>query len=166
MPYADPQYVFETTVEVITDYFRIEHEEPVRQVGPTLLEGRIDTYPKVGATMLEPWDSDSADQYERLESTLQTIRRRAVVKIVPTQGGYRLEVTVFKELESVVQPELSTAGAATFSHDTTLTRVINPDLGVNPTGSWIPLGRDPVLEQRIIGQLLSRFNIPVGGPPR
>ena len=47
-------------------------------MGSTLTEGRIDTFPKPGATLLEPWDHDSADSYERLESTLQSIRRYAV----------------------------------------------------------------------------------------
>ena len=104
------QYVFDTAVDVIGDYFMIDHEEPVRLLGTTLTEARIDTYPKVGATVFEPWDHDSADSYQRMESTLQSIRRHAVIKVVPTRGGFWIDVAVFKELENVAQPEQSTAG--------------------------------------------------------
>ena len=91
-------------------------------------EGRIDTYPKVGATVFEPWDHDSADGYQRLESTLQSIRRHAVVKVVPTPTGrgFWVDVAVFKELENLWRRSNATAGAATFPHDDTLTRVVNP----------------------------------------
>jgi hypothetical protein len=164
VPYAEPNYVFDTVVDVVNDYFKIDHEEPVRLVGTTLIEGRIDTFPKVGATLLEPWDSDSANSYERLESTLQTIRRRAVVKVVPTQGGFLLDVAVFKELENVTQPEHSTAGVAIFHHDTLQpeTGVVNPQVNKDINRGWIPQGRDPALEQRILGQLLYRFNLSNG----
>jgi hypothetical protein len=160
----DPNYVFDTVIDVVNDYFKIDHEEPPRRVGGTPLEGRIDTFPKIGATVFEPWDSDSANGYERLESTLQTIRRYAKVRVVPVQGGVWLDVAVFKELENVSAPYMASAGAATFSHDTTLTRVINPEQYKDVNRGWIPQGRDTALEQRMVGQLLYRFNMPAGGP--
>ncbi len=161
-PYPDAQYIFDAAVDVVGDYFRIEHEEPVRMLGAILTEGRIDTYPKIGATIFEPWDYDSANGYERWESTLQSIRRRALVRVTPAQGGYWIEVAVFKELENCWQPEQSTAGAATFSHDDTLTRVINPVGGRDVNRGWIPQGRDAVLEQRMLGQLAYRLNLSPG----
>ncbi|MGA2255022.1 MAG: hypothetical protein ABSG53_10200, partial [Thermoguttaceae bacterium] len=80
---ANHDLVWEGVVDVVSQYFRIEREDPVRLLGNTLTVGRIDTFPKPGATLLEPWDHDSADSYERLESTLQSIRRYAVVKVIP-----------------------------------------------------------------------------------
>jgi hypothetical protein len=159
----DPATAWETVVSVVTDYFKIEREEPVRQVDNTPTIGRIDTYPKVGATLLEPWDADSANLYERTESTLQTIRRRAVLKVVPAQGGYSIEVVVYKELEDLDKPAHATAGSATFRYDSTLTRAVNPASVRDQKRGWIPVGRDSYLEQRILGQLLYRFNTS-GGP--
>jgi hypothetical protein len=158
------EYVFDTAADVIGDYFLIDYEEPIRLMGTDPTEGRIETYPKVGATMFEPWDHDSADSYQRLESTLQTMRRHAVVKVIPLkpQGGFWIEVAVYKDLENMTQPSLATAGAATFPHDVTQTRVVNPTLIRDFNRGWIPQGRDPVLEQRILGQLLARFNSPGG----
>ncbi len=159
VPSPDAQYVFAIVADVIGDYFRLDHEEPVRSLGAMLTEGRIDTFPKVGATVFEPWDHDSADRDERVESTLQSIRRHAVVKVVPSREGFWIDVVVLKELENMAQPEYATAGKGTFPHDVTQSRVIDPMLVRDPHLNWIPLGRDPVLEQRIIGQLRDRFNM-------
>ncbi len=115
-----PNYelVFDGVADVISQYFRIEHEEPVRLLFNTLTEGRIDTFPQPGATLLEPWYHDSADSYERLESTLQSIRRYAVVKVIPAQnGGFWIDVAVYKELENMRRPEHATAGSATYRND-------------------------------------------------
>ena len=162
-PIANADYVWDGVTDVVGDYFRIDMEEPVRMVGNTLIEGRIVTFPKTGATLMEPWDKDSANRYERLESTLQSIRRRAVVRVIPAQDGFWIDVAVFKELENLAQPEHSTAGAATFRNDTTLTRVVNPERAAGANRGWIPLGRDPALEQRILGQLQYRLG-PQGRP--
>ena len=181
------ELVWDGVVDVVSQYFRIDREDPVRLLGNTLTEGRIDTFPKPGATLLEPWEHDSADSYERLESTLQSIRRYAVVKVIPAQnGGFWIDVAVYKELENVLQPDHATAGSATFRNDVspnrndlTSDRNVNPNqpsglnpiqpkgispvppVGVNP--NWIPQGRDTVAEQRILGQILDRFT-PEGTP--
>lgn len=165
VPAGDPGVVWETVADVVNDYFRIERENPMRVAGTEMTEGRLETFPEVGATVLEPWRHDSADTYERLESTLQSIRRRAEVRVSPSPAGYLVEVAVFKELEDVAQPGLASAGAATFRNDSSLTRVTNPiqDLDVNQ--GWIPLGRDRALEQRILAQLQSRLGaLPSASP--
>jgi len=167
IPIADPARAWETVVDVIDDYFKIEREEPVRLAGNTLIEGRIDTFPKVGATMFEPWEHDSANGDERVESTLQSMRRKALVRVMPAQGGYWVDVAVLKELENLPRPEFATAGAATLRYDDSLVRVVNPVGAQPPTMNWIPQGRDPALEQRILGHLLARCGgsaLRVGSP--
>jgi hypothetical protein len=74
---------------------------------------------------------------------------------MPAEGGYRVEVNVFKELEEVARPE-GTTGDATFRYDTSLTRVVDPVGEQEVNEGWIPLGRDAALEQRIIADLLAR----------
>jgi hypothetical protein len=155
---TDPQCVWEAVTDVVNDYFKIEHEEPVRQIDGTLTEGRIDTFPQVSPTLLEPWRRDTAGEYERVENTLQTMRRRAVVRVLPGEGGNWIDVAVFKELEDLPRPEHASAGGATFRYDNTLNRVVNPSAGDEATKGWIPQGRDPVLEQRMLGHILARCN--------
>lgn len=142
---------------MVDDYFRIAREDPVRQIGDVLIEGRLDTHPEVGATLLEPWRHDSANLQERVESTLQTIRRHATVRVIPAGNGYWVEVVVYKELEDVLHPEQATAGAATLPYDPPLTKVTNPIVELPVDDGWIALGRDPVLEQRILRHIIQRF---------
>jgi hypothetical protein len=156
LPMADPGQAWETVVDVVDDYFKVEREEPVRLVGDALTEGRLDTYPQVAATILEPWHSDSVGTEASIESTLQSMRRQAVVRVVPAEGGYWVDVAVFKELEDVRRPEHATAGAATFRYDGTLTRVVSPVGEQEINAGWIPQGRDTALEQRILDHLLAR----------
>jgi hypothetical protein len=156
IPIADPQCAWETIVDVVDDYFRIEHEEPVRVAGNAATDGNLSTFPDVSATLLEPWRHDTVDADQRLENTLQTMRRRAMVHVTPAQGGYMVEVAVFKELEDLTMPEHATAGLATFRYDSTLTGVINPVSGEDTAQGWIGRGRDATMEQHIITHLLSR----------
>ncbi len=157
LPGSNHELVWEVVVDVVDDYFEIDQEEPVRLLGSHIIDGRIDTWPKTGATAFEPWHQDSADSYERLESTLQSIRRYAQVRVMPRETGFLVEVAVFKELEDVEQPVRSTAGAATFHNDTSLTRIVNP-VGEQPVREgWINLGRDLALEQRILSDLTARM---------
>ena len=99
VPAADHQLVWETVVDVVDDYFDVRREEPVRLVGNTLFEGHLETRPQVAATLLEPWRGDSVGRAERTESTLQSMRRKATVRVQPVEGGYLVEVAVLKELE-------------------------------------------------------------------
>jgi len=162
LPISGHELAWETVVDVVDDYFKIEREEPVRRVGNVVTEGRLDTFPAVGATLFEPWRRDSANPYEKLESTIQSIRRQATVRVRPAQGGYLVDVAVFKELEDVVQPMHATAGAATFRNDSSLTRVASAVGEQEIHEGWIPMGRDTALEQRIIQQLMARTG--VGAP--
>mgnify|MGYP000975489035 CR=1 FL=1 len=81
VPVVDQDQVWEQVVDVVDDYFKIEHEERIRLVGDILTEGRLETFPRSGSTLLEPWNKDSVTAYEQLESTLQSTRRRASVRV-------------------------------------------------------------------------------------
>ena len=155
---SNPEYVWEIMADVIDDYFRIEREVPVRVLGNEITEGRLDTFPSVGSTIFEPWHSDSANSRERIECTLQSIRRWAVVRVIPDECGYLVDVAVFKELEDVQEPLEASAGAATLRYDHGLTRVVNPVGEQEIHAGWILQGRDAALEQRILCQLQARFS--------
>lgn len=182
IPPMDRDYFWDQLVVVVDEYFQIEKEDRVRYVenGPGTL-GVIRTVPELGATLLEPWRSDSANIYERLESTLQTIRRQALVQVVPNEDGSLLvEIAVYKTLEDLKRPDHSNAGNSTFRNDDSLDRYNDQTqsptttidsfptfgraqgpIGPQPfTLGWIPLGRDTALEQRMITQLLSKVGAP------
>ncbi|HZZ29786.1 MAG TPA: hypothetical protein VFE46_17455 [Pirellulales bacterium] len=181
VPALNYDYVWDQIVDVVDDYFQIDQEDRVKLVGAVQTEGRIDTFPIPGATLLEPWRRDSVNFHERLESTLQSIRRRSFVRVIPQENGcagYVVEVTVTKELEDVPHPINGSAGASTFRYDTSLNRDTefdtdparipgDPARPIGPraaTGGWIPLapdGRDHGLEQVILAKIQARL----GGVP-
>jgi hypothetical protein len=155
-PIADRDFAYDQVVDIVDNFFRIERQDRVRLIGDVETEGRIETYWEVGSTALEPWRGDSVGVYERAESTLQSIRRRATVRVIPAGSGYLVDVTVYKELEDLIRPDRATVGAATFRYDDSLTPYTEPVGGQPYTVGWIPQGRDVALEQKMVAQLLAR----------
>ena len=181
IPPIDAEIVWQQMVDTMDDFFKIQSEQRVVFANGVPAEGRIDTYPQTGATLLEPWRGDSVGFRERLESTLQSIRRSGSMRLIPDPAGWRIETVVLKELENLPRPMRATAGGATFRNDDSLYRYGTPlpTLGqqvgdqprpvANPTPNlgWIPLGRDPLLEQKMLGKVLGRLGIaplPQTGP--
>ncbi len=162
---ANPDLLWDDMVDVLDDYFRIEREDRIRLVGDIYTEGRIDTVPEPSATLLEPWRGDTANSYERTEATLQTIRRRAIVRVIPEAEGFLVDVAVYKELEDLAQPEHATSGKATFRYDSALRKYTEPVGGEPFTAGWISIGRDFALEQVILDDLLTRCGGPGGIQP-
>lgn len=142
------------------DYFRIVREQPLQASGGVILEGRLDTAYRTGASIFEPWRKDSTKGFERLQSTFQSIRRRATVIVRPVPEGYSLMVRVDKELEDVDREQFASESAASFRHDGTVLR--NGDVaGEEPvTLGWISMGRDSTLEQQILQAIVARVTTP------
>jgi hypothetical protein len=181
IPPLDAELVWTKMVDATDDFFKVQTEQRVVFANGVPTEGRIDTFPQTGATILEPWRGDSVGWNERWESTLQSIRRIGAMRLVPDPGGWRIEVVVQKELEFVARPMRATAGGASFRNDDSLYRYGTPmpTLGQQvgdqprpvaaptPNMGWIPLGRDALLEQKMLGKVLGRLGVapvPQAGP--
>lgn len=163
---TDHRLLWETMADVVDDYFAdFQHEEPVRQIGEVFTEGRLETFPQGSPTLLEPWRRDGVGRYEKWENTLQSMRRFAVVRVIPAQGGFLVDVAVYKELEAMRQPAGATAGAATLRYDESLERVVDPVSDQPVHSGWIPKGRDPLVEQTILGHLHQRLGVQGGSAP-
>jgi hypothetical protein len=148
VPQGPPAYglVFERVLDVIDDYFEIAYANRY--------DGRIETFPRIAPGLEQFWRPGSPDWYQRVLATFQTIRHRAFVQIqLADDGGYFIQVLVFRELEDLPRPTHRTAGAAAFRSDNTVERqfeVIDP--GVFQPG-WIPIGRDHHLEHAIVQKI-------------
>jgi hypothetical protein len=148
--------VWETTIAVLDKYFDIAYENRY--------DGRIETKPQTAATLLEPWHPDTVGLYQRLEASLQTIRRRSFVIVHPAPaGGFQVVVEVYKEIEDLPQPIGSRTAGGTFFQSI---QPIQQDVISSPItagAGWISLGRDKSLESRIIRDIhtaLDRYDIP------
>jgi hypothetical protein len=146
VPAADFETTWGVAVKVVDEYFDIAEEDR--------LSRKIVTQPKLGATLLEPWYGDSVGFNERLESTLQSIRRFAIVNVDPAPGGgYAVRVEVRKQLEDLAKPDRQTGGRAVFSNEFPVNRsrdIVGP---VPIPLGWIDRGRDFQLEQAILRRI-------------
>ena len=143
--------VWERTVDVVHDYhFEISRENRLAHL--------IETQPRAGSGLLELWHRDSIGFDNRLESTLQSIRRRVRVSILPDdQGGFQVGVEAYKERESLRGIAANSPGAATFSESTPLQRDLNEVVGQSGISDWIPDGRDLLLEQAMLQSLRTAY---------
>ncbi len=149
VPNEDQEVVWERIVDVVHDYFEIARENR--------LDGVIETKPLVAASLLEPWHKDSVGLNNRLEGTLQSIRRRGFVNVTPAQGGYLVSIEIYKEQEDVLTTPDKSAGNSTFQENRPLQRDLTLVVGDAAPQGWIALGHDQALEDRMLQQIQQRL---------
>ena len=161
VPVLDRWFVMDEISDEVDDYFRVKREERIRLVDGVMSEGWIETWPRMGSKILEPWHHDSTRGYEKVHSTLQTIRRTSKIRVIPTGDSYAIDVKVFKELEDNDRPLGSPLGGNALRSDNALD-VDRPDnFSQGNARTWIPLGRDISLEQRMLRNIQQRLAYPV-----
>ncbi len=157
VPGVDREFLWNQLVDTVDDYFQIDSERRVQSVGGVLTEGQIETHFLPGATVFEPWRWDSASDYELSLATLQSLRRRASIRVVPVGNGYDVYVTVLKDLEDADFSAQATPGSSLPRHDGALMRTDRPRRPPQVTLGWIPQGRDFALEQELLQELYARL---------
>ena len=156
LPPVNDQFVWSQVIDTVDDYFRISREQPVQNSSSYVLDGRVETSYRVGGSIWEPWRKDSTAGFEAVQSTLQSIRRKAVVTVRPRGAGYTVEVIVHKDLEDTDRTQYATETTATRRHDGTVVRQVDAAADSPQTLGWISQGRDTSLEQRILRDIFQR----------
>ena len=145
---TNEEVLWERTVDVLHDFhFQIASENRFSRM--------IETEYRTGSSLLEPWHQDSVGHENRLESTLQSVRRKVILRLVPDEAGrgYVVSVEAYKEFEDLPGVAANSPGGATFQENTPLQRDLNLVVGQSAPSGWIPAGRDLALEQRILQSL-------------
>ena len=138
--------VFSKVLDVVDDYFEIAYANRY--------DGRIETHPRIAPGLGQPWKAGSPDPYDRLLASFQTIRHRCVVLIqAADDGGFFVDVKVYRELEDLERPSRATAGAAAFRSDPTVERQYQVIDATAYEPNWIPTGRDARLEQILLDRI-------------
>ncbi len=150
------ELVMDEVSDEIDDYLPILKEERIRNVDGILSEGWIETRPKIGSSIFAPWQRDSTPGFQKQYATLQTVRRFAKVRIIPTAENYLVDLRVYLELEDLQQPIGSPVVAIPLRNHTLRDIDFNERFEV-PNSGWIPMGRDFSLEQRILQGIQGRF---------
>ena len=156
----DHEFLWSVLVDVIDNHFEIEYQLPIQLYGNVLTEGHIESKPKIGASLAEPWHADSVGFGERLDCTLQTIRRRVEVRVVPETGGYTIDIRVFKELEDNPHPLRSVANASNLRFQDNADEFAN-QIDVDPSSAgWFIIERDAAMENLLLMEILYRLKNP------
>lgn len=164
VPNVEPEFLWNQIVDTVDDYFQIDEEQRAQKSGTAWMDGKLTTVPDIGSTYLEPWRRETTLGYQRLQSTFQTIRRTAIVTVIPDVSGYRIGVEVKKDLEDVDRSQYSAEGSASVRHDGAVVRSDQGLVGAPITLGWIPIERDTELEQKILREIVGRVtNV---GPPQ
>lgn len=142
--------VWERTIDTLHEY----HFEIARE---NRLSGEIETEYRTGASCFEPWHFDAANTKERVEGTLQSIRRKVLVHITQIEGGYLVSMEAFKELEDLPGLAANTPSGATFQESKPLKRDLNLVVGQTTPSGWIAKGRDTALEKSLLGDLVGNL---------
>ncbi|MBC7965528.1 MAG: hypothetical protein H7Z17_06320 [Fuerstia sp.] len=120
------------------------------------LEGVIETQYRGGSNVLEPWHPDSVGLQNRLESTLQSIRRRVTVSMQSSGPGLMtVSVRVDKEIEDLPGLAANYEGGATFPESQPFNRDLDQVVGQSGPSRWLSIGRDPLLERKLLAQIQS-----------
>ena len=154
------EFLWTMIADAIDTHFEIEWEMPIRLYGDMLTEGHIETKPKIGASLAEFWHADSVGFAERFDCTLQTIRRRAEVHVVPVTGGYTIDVKVFKELEDNSQPLHAVANTSNLRFRDNADEFADK-IDVDPgSAGWFIIERDTAMENRLLMEIVYRLQNP------
>ena len=139
--------MWERTVAVLNDFhFSIARESKI--------EGIIETDYRAGSNLLEPWHHDSVGFENRLESTVQSIRRRVIVTFQTSSPGMVVvNVRVDKEIEDVPGLAANYEGGATFAEAQPLQRDLDQVVGQVGASRWLHRGTDPALESELMQRI-------------
>jgi len=154
------EFMWSVVTDVIDNHFEIDREIPIRLHGNVLTEGHLETKPKIGASLAEPWHADSVGFAERRDSTLQTIRRRVEAHVIPVTGGYTVEVKVFKELEDNPRPLRAVARTSNLRFQDSVDEFAD-HIDINPNSAgWFIIERDTALENLLLREIAFRLQNP------
>lgn len=125
--------------------------------------GLIITQPATGGQWFEPWRVDTRGAYQTLESNLHTVRRTVTVQLdpldtsgpttQPASGRYRLSVQVDKARFSAPERQVTTASGALSIYSERLPTTEGLRGPRSRQETWVPLGRDVLLEGFLLGEL-------------
>lgn len=143
--------VYGRVLDALDDYFPLKPS--------SRHPGVIETEPTVAPGYEQLWKPGSPAGRERWLATLQSIRHHAVARIEPGEnGGFRVYVEVFKEIEDLPRPVLAASTSPIFQVTPTVDR--SSQVIVGPRSSqaqWIPAGpaphRDYAFEQAILRKI-------------
>ncbi len=149
LPGVEPTEAAALTKQVLRD-MRFE------VIQPDAAPGRIETEPLVGASWFEFWREDTIGCDQVAEASIHTVLRRVSASVTPTERGCEVAVTAVRGRRSV--PGGGDPGVSeSFSlYRTPRMSMERSDALAAGGETWVAMGRDERLEQRILSRIYRR----------
>ena len=157
---SDHERLWEAIAEAVSRTFTIASEEPILVYDNILTEGRMETEPKIASSLMEPWHNDSTTLAARVEATYQTLRKKAIIRVIPDTNGFLVTVTVLVEMEDLDRPIESNASGTFIKNANQYDRIVDENTGQPNSKGWFLYDRDTDLEKEMLEQIVYRFENP------
>jgi hypothetical protein len=117
--------------------------------------GIIETLPTTSQHWGEFWRQDVADPYSLVHGWLHTTQRKATVRFVQEEGGWRVDVQVDVYRLTMPESQITTASSAIQAFSGALP-TMEGRIYEDPRSPrrWVHLGRDAALEARLLRRIL------------
>lgn len=117
--------------------------------------GYLSTQPLPGAQLVEFWRKDNVGTSNTMEANLHSLTRRVEMTFTPQDNATNVEVRVFTNRLSVKEREVASISESRriLSKSSSSLQGLNLN-AKDPDIRWIPLGRDNLLEDKIVTLLL------------
>jgi len=149
----DYQIAFDATVEALRELNFIVDRQDRRF-------GVITTRPRIAGSIFEPWQADNNSLEQVGENTMN--HRRRIVRVemaqVETTGDYTLDVEVLVEQQQRSSQQLHTAATRQISFRGRSGGTRLGELSRDVEVFWRQVGRDELMENRILGLIQSRLS--------
>jgi hypothetical protein len=147
---------FDRLWDVTTTVLRNHEFYPVRE---DRASGLIVTTPVTSQQWFEFWRHDVDDADSLVEASVHTVRRAATVRIdrgsVPET--YLLVVQIDKQRLSLPDRQITAPGSAYGAFGSRLPTTAGQLVSAAEAQTWLPAGRDPVLEDNLLRQIVKRY---------
>jgi len=132
-------------------HFVIEKTDPV--------QGIIRTRPLTGGQFFELWRSDNVGPAQGLEANLHTLRRSAELHVRPSGDQIHIDCTVRVQRLSLPANKVASVSQAyrMYSRSTPTLQRLELEPGQKQDLTWIDLGEDPALAERILKRIARRI---------
>ncbi|MCX5683676.1 MAG: hypothetical protein NT049_08330 [Planctomycetota bacterium] len=128
-------------------------------VYPQSKPGRVDTEHLTGDSWFEFWRGDTVGDFQRVESSLHTIRRAVHIQVSPAPTGSQVSVKVDKERLSAPGSSPSAISQTYDLYNPRKTSLARQDEFKETQYTWLPMDRDDALEQVILERIQGRLGV-------
>jgi hypothetical protein len=122
-------------------------------------QGYVRTQPLTGAQSFEFWRKDTVGSFNKAEANLQTVRRTVEINVGEKNGQVCADCSVTVERMSLPEREAALArrAAGAFGGSRSALQRLNLNAEQQEQVTWMPLGRDSLLEAEILNRLKARL---------